>query len=273
VPVAEKHVRDYYSSSVHREWDRLVKDPYHRLEFATTLTFLKKYLPKHGRILDAGGGPGRYTIELARLGHRVTLLDLSPANITFAQRRIKRAKVQDRVDLVVEGSIVDLSRFADGQFDAVICLGGPLSHVVDGRRRGRAVGELVRVCRSGSPIIASVMGRLGILVWKLTQFPHEIGMPFFTEVRDSGDYFGSAGFTECHFFLPDELKAAFQKRGVKVLEMVGLEGVGSNQIEAVNKLHRNRSRWTTWIESHYKTCTQPSVVGMSEHLLIVCKKA
>jgi 2-polyprenyl-3-methyl-5-hydroxy-6-metoxy-1,4-benzoquinol methylase len=40
--------------------------------------FLEKHLPKKGLILDAGGGPGRYTIELARSGYDVVLLDLVP---------------------------------------------------------------------------------------------------------------------------------------------------------------------------------------------------
>jgi hypothetical protein len=36
--------------------------------------FLEKYLPKKGLVLDAGGGPGRYTIELAKKGYDVVLL-------------------------------------------------------------------------------------------------------------------------------------------------------------------------------------------------------
>lgn len=77
------------------------------------------------------GGPGRYTIELAKQGYDVVLLDIALANLELAKRQIKKAKLQNRVKEVAEGSIVDLSRFADNTFDAVICLGGPLSHVID----------------------------------------------------------------------------------------------------------------------------------------------
>lgn len=49
-------VRDFYSKDVLREWRRLVKDPFHRLEFATTLHFLKKHLPPSGLVIDAGDG-------------------------------------------------------------------------------------------------------------------------------------------------------------------------------------------------------------------------
>ncbi|MDH5440280.1 MAG: hypothetical protein OEY31_06720 [Candidatus Bathyarchaeota archaeon] len=48
-------VRNYYAKYAAVEWERLTKHPYHRLEFDTTLHFLKKYLPRKGLVLDAGG--------------------------------------------------------------------------------------------------------------------------------------------------------------------------------------------------------------------------
>jgi len=71
--LVKKHYTEYGAG----EWERLTKHPYHRLEFDTTMHFLRKYLPKKGLVLDAGGGPGRYTIELAGLGYDVILLDLT----------------------------------------------------------------------------------------------------------------------------------------------------------------------------------------------------
>lgn len=270
--MTETLVKDFYTSNVRAEWRRLIKDAYHRLEFETTLHFLDQHLPRQGLILDAGGGPGRYTIELAKRGYEVVLLDMVPANLDFARRQVKRAKVQDKVTSIVEGSIVDLSRFADGAFDAVVCLGGPLSHVLDRHDREHAIHELVRVTKKGAPLFVSVMGRLSLLVVVLMLFQHEIEMPHFQQVRDTGDYAGGYGFTACHFFLPEELRAAFGDKGVKILEMVGLEGIGSHHDRKINQLARDEHRWKIWLETHYQTCTHPSVVGMSEHMLIVCQK-
>lgn len=74
---------------------------------------------------------------------------------------------------------------------------------------------------------ASVMGRLALLALELSLFQHEIELPHFVQVRDTGDYAGDSGFTACHFFLPEEMAAAFRAQGVTILEMVGLEGLGS----------------------------------------------
>jgi len=66
-------VKKYYTEKGLGEWDRLTKHPYNRLELDTTMFFLNQYLPKKGIVLDAGGGPGRYTIELAKRGFDVIL--------------------------------------------------------------------------------------------------------------------------------------------------------------------------------------------------------
>lgn len=270
--MSETLVKEFYTAQVLKEWQRLVRDAYHRLEYETTLHFLEKYLPPHGLILDAGGGPGRYTLELARRGYQVVLLDMTPANLEFASRQIKRARLPRRAVGLVEGSIVDLSQFAEGTFDAVICLGGPVSHVLEAEKRDRALTELIRVARRGAPMFISVMGRLSLLIIELTMFQQEIEMPHFTQIRDSGDYEGESGFTACHFFMPEEFRDAFRGKGVTLLEMAGLEGISSHHRRQLNQLAKNELRWNKWRETHFRTCTHPSVVGISEHMLIVCRK-
>lgn len=268
-----RSVRGYYSRTVKDEWARLHSDPYHRLEFDTTMESLRRHLPKDGLVLDAGGGPGRYTIELARAGYRVVLLDYTTANLRFAENQIRKEGLEGRVEAVARGSIVDLSRFSDASFDAVLCLGGPLSHVVSKEDRARGISELVRVSKARSPIFVSVMSRLAMLATELKYFPDEVKLPIFKKIRDSGDYLGGRGFTATHFFLPEELRKEVEEaEDVEVLEMVGLEGIGSNHREEVNRLATDQRGWHAWLETHYRTCAHPAVVGLSEHMLIVFRR-
>jgi SAM-dependent methyltransferase len=243
-------VKQYYTENVRNEWRRLVKDAYHRLEFATTLHYLDKYLPPHGSVLDAGGGPGRYTFELAKKDYDITLLDAAQANLDFAKRMLRHHGLQTRVKQLVPDSIADLSQFPEASFDAVLCSGGPLSHILDPHQRAQAISELVRVARPGAPIFVSVMGRFSVLVVILMIAQHEIELPHFEQILESGDYLGGHGFTACHFYLPEEFRQAFTRPDLK-----------------------DEKRFKTWLEAHLRTCTHPSVVGMSEHMLIVCRKS
>jgi SAM-dependent methyltransferase len=265
-------VRDFYSSQVRQEWHRLVKNAYHRLELDTTLHYLEKYLPEHGLLLDAGGGPGRYTLELARRGYEVVLLDATQANLDFARRMVRRNGIQKQVKEITLGSIVNLSRYVDATFDGVVCTGGPLSHILDPLERKQAINELMRVAKPATPLFISVMSRLAVLRVILIEAQVEVGMPHFNLLRDTGDYLGERGFTACHFFLPEEFQREFTRQGIEILELVGIEGISSSHIKELNQLAKDNQCYTLWLETHYQTCTHPSVVGTSEHMLIVCRK-
>jgi ubiquinone/menaquinone biosynthesis C-methylase UbiE len=91
---------------------------------------LSKYLKPNSRILDIGGGPGRYSIWLANQGHRVVLSDLSPNLLSIAQTKIDEAGVRINVEEIIEADACDLSHWEDDSFDAVLSL-GPFYHLPD----------------------------------------------------------------------------------------------------------------------------------------------
>jgi len=273
---AEKLTKQVYSKMVEREWMRVVKDPFHLLEFNTTMRFLKKYLPKKGLILDAGGGPGRYTIELAKMGYNVVLLDLVKENLELAKKQIKKAKVGNKVRDITEGNIVDLSRFKDNSFDAVICLGGPLSHVDPKSNREKAIKELIRVAKKNAPIFISVMSRYGNLTQFPRRWPDEIKpKKHFEAYVLKGDDYLWIGKHFCHYFVRDELEELFKKqKNIHILGMVGLEGAGSSDIESLNLLHKKHPQaWRNWVDIHNKICTIPTIVDISQHMMIIGRKA
>jgi 2-polyprenyl-3-methyl-5-hydroxy-6-metoxy-1,4-benzoquinol methylase len=269
-------VKEYYREYAKYEKERLRQDPYHSIEFTVTNHFLRKYLPRSGLILDAGGGSGTYTIELAKQGYDIVLVDLTPELLRIAKRRIKKANVESRVKQITEGSITDLS-FSEEAFDAVLCLGGPLNHVLNEGHRGHAVAELVRVARRGSPVFISVISRLGLMRTILVETPDEI--QDCKHHLESGDYIPHIlprrqvkGFTAAHWFLPEELRDLCENNGVEILEMAALEGLSSYNRKETNQLAKDTRKWRIWIEVLLRTCNQPSIIGSSEHFLLVGTK-
>jgi ubiquinone/menaquinone biosynthesis C-methylase UbiE len=271
--MSSKLIREYYVRDSMREWKRLVRDQFHRLEFDTTMLFLKKYLPKKGLILDAGGGPGRYTIELAKLGYDVILLDITLELLQIAKRKIRMERVQHEVKDIVEASIEDLSMYDDNTFDSVLCLGGALCHLVSEKRRQRAVSELVRVAKDKAPIFVSVIGRLAVCINSVVYlWPEMLKAPdVFRKYTTSGDYLGGWGFAPAHFYSAEELKKEFENK-TTILETVGLEGIFSAHEERYNQVHKQKKYNEILWQTHLKTCTDPSVVGTSQHFMIICRK-
>jgi SAM-dependent methyltransferase len=103
-------VRAYYQGCGDREWARLATAE-GSVEFAVTTHAIAAYLPPGTRVLDIGGGPGRYSLWLAERGHRVVLADLSPELLAIARDKVAASAAGALVEEMVEADACDLGRW------------------------------------------------------------------------------------------------------------------------------------------------------------------
>lgn len=262
-------VDEKYNKDAEREWRRLVSDPYHSLEFLVNMHYVRKYCPKGGKVLDAGGGPGRYSIELCRAGYNVVLLDISSKNIATAKGKFKSEpeSIQNRLSEFVVGDIRNLSRFKTNHFDAVLCLGGPLTHIGDEAERTTAVSELERVAKPGAVVCISVMGYLAMLRTVLMRASDELVDPAYQKLMKQGNNLVEGRVW--HFFRADELRNLAESCGLKTIEMAGCEGLSTGLCDPTNLLAQDEAKWSHWVELVLKTSVEPAVVDMAEHILWV----
>ena len=102
-----------------------------------------------GDVLDIGCGFGDNAIYLAKNGHSVTGLDISPTALITAERRAKDAKVD--VKFAVADS-TKLDGYTDA-FDTVIDSG--LFHVLDDEGRRSYTAAVRRATRPGAALLLS----------------------------------------------------------------------------------------------------------------------
>ncbi len=259
-----------YDVNPQREWERLERDPYHSLEFLVTWHYLRKHLPPSGKVLDAGGGPGRYSLELCRAGYNVVLLDISPRLISLAKEQFESEseEVQNRLLEFVVGDIQDLARLANSSFDAVLCLGGPLTHISNEEGRCRAMAELVRVAKTNAIVCVSVMGYLAVLRTVAIRFSDDLPSPAYQKLVDTGDATGKTA-TVWHFFRVEELRSFAESFGLQTIELAGCEGLAAGCADATNLLGKDAAKWKAWTDVILKTSAEPSAADMSEHILYV----
>jgi SAM-dependent methyltransferase len=105
------------------------------------------------RVLDAGCGPGRHSLALARRGFDVVGIDLSPDFVRLARESAVELDVAERAQFDV-ADVRDLP-FAT-EFDAVICLcQGGFGLLGGGRGEADALGALAAALRPGGRLAVS----------------------------------------------------------------------------------------------------------------------
>lgn len=81
------------------------------------------------RLLDVGCGTGGHAVELARRGHDVTGIDLSPHMLTTARRKAESALGANRPPRFVEGDARDFSLPGEQPFDAAVMMFAVLGYL------------------------------------------------------------------------------------------------------------------------------------------------
>jgi SAM-dependent methyltransferase len=247
------------------------------VEYAVTRKMLSKYLKPNSRILDIGGGPGRYAMWLAKHGHRVVLADLSPELLTIARTKIDEAGLSANVEEIVEADACDLSRWKNDSFDAVLSL-GPYYHLIDENDRNKALSELRRVLRPNGLAFVALMPLYGFLrrTLAMPDERHHLAQPeFISRILKQGVFINDipGRFTNGYGVRPEEVPAFFQQHGFSTLTLLSAEGIVGDIQRVLYELEQNDpSTYQSVLDVIINTASDPSIQGMASHLLYIGKK-
>lgn len=214
----------YFDAYGDKEWYRLDSDLAGNISFRVHRTLLREYVRQGDEVLEVGAGPGRFTREIADLGARVLVTDISREQLRLNRKFVSshpayEAAVIDRLQL----DVCDLSALEDGRFDAVVAFGGPLSYVYD--LADQALDEMTRVAVPGGIIAASVMSQWGALrvylpamLASARQNPGELRE--IERVVATGDLpYDDPGRHACRLYTSQRLRALFESHGLHILRM------------------------------------------------------
>jgi ubiquinone/menaquinone biosynthesis C-methylase UbiE len=216
-------VQRFYDTHADEEWRRLDL-PLPRIEFESTLRLIDKYFPKRGNVADIGSGPGRYSLELARRGFKVSLADLSAGLLARARTEFADARLE-AADFV-EADARNLTVFSDTSFDAALVL-GPLYHILDGHGRARVLSELRRILKPGAVAIVAYLNSWGLLRTGIADFPRWYrDADTLRSLLDAHSYSEAqlSRFTEAYWSTPPVARREVEAAGLEIVSYAGAEG-------------------------------------------------
>lgn len=270
LPYDPRYVAAYYDHLGAREWDRHEATWADRFAFAVHRHYLGLFVHRGDHVLEADAGPGRFTIELARLGARVHVGDVSARQLELNAERVRDAGCATAVVARQRLDICDLSSLPSASFDTVVCYGGALSYVMD--QADQALGELLRVTKPGGYLLLSVMSLLGgirAFLPGILATGRRLGADSNEAVLATGDLPREVNGHECHLFRWRELATLLARHGeIVVASATNFVSVQNHQA-LEDAPDEQRAQVLGW---ELELCREPGALDAGTHILAVVRK-
>ncbi len=255
------------------EWGRHEETPFARASFHIHRELLRRFVLAGDRVLEAGAGAGRFTVELARIGARIAVCDISAEQLSLNRRHLEELELGDAVERREQADVVDLRSFADGMFDAVVCYGGPLGYVLE--RSDDAFAELLRVTRTDGYVLASVMSLAGatrIFFPAMIDDLLRLG-PAATDVLRTGYLPPEQSTTaQMHLFTWSDVEALIGRHPCELVAASAANFVTTQHAELIDRLiDDDPATWSAILEWETAMSAGAGVLGAGTHILFVVR--
>ena len=268
------YISGFYDDYAEREWERFEGGGASRVNFLVHRHHLRRWIKSSDHMLEAGAGPGRFTIELARIGATVTVVDISPVQLELNRRKVGESGCESSVTGRHVADIVDLSRFPDACFDATICYGGALSYVMD--RAGDALAELVRVTKPGGYVLVSVMSLVGTAGSSLSTFLdliEEFGLDSLDREIATGDLFGATSRGHrFHMYRWSELEALLKTQDCEIVGKSAAGFLANNNEDALTAFERDPELYEWFLHWEIEYSQEPGAIDGGTHMIAIVRR-
>lgn len=259
-------VKAFYNANPELEWERLSLHPF---EFQITKHYLNRYVKPGSRILDIGGGPGRYSLYLAEMGCHVTLLDLSQENVSFALDKAKKHS------LFLQGITGD-ARFAqthiEGLYDVVLLM-GPMYHLMEESDRMLALKSALACLKPGGHLFVSfisINGGIGFCMREAPELILDEAEDLYLRCYQNNKTFCGKGFTNVCMTTADDAQTFMKQYPLKQLHFLGQESITAPCEN--NILSQTQAVVDKWTELALAVCEREDLLSWSEHFLYIGQK-
>lgn len=261
-----KVVRDFYDSSVQAEWERLQRHPF---EYELTRRYLDRYIQPGDKVLDVGGGPGRYALYLAEKGCDVTLFDLSAANIELGKQKAIEHGVS--IETFV-GDAREVDAIVEGEYDHILLM-GPLYHLLEESDRVKTIAACLGLLKQGGTIFVSFISSYAGVIYAMKYEPQmlvEAAMATPVQLFIDDLPFAGDGFTKAFFIRHKDVLPFMAQFPLQKLHYLGQESILAPCEENVKG--QPQAVIDKWLDVAEQVCEREDLLSYSEHLMYIGKK-
>ena len=258
----DSYLKEYYQH--YDEDGRLLSRP-GRVEFETTMRYIRRYLTEGARIIEIGAGTGRYSHTLARMGYPVDAVELVQHNI---DQFIASTQPGENIT-ICQGNACDLSAFPDNTYDVTLLL-GPMYHLFTEGEKRQALSEAIRVTRPGGVIFAaycmadSAILQAGFLKGRIPELIEKgmLNPETFETFSHPWDLF--------ELYRVEDIEALRSHFDVTPLHLVAADGYAHHMRDTLATM--DEATFEIYLRYHFATCERHDLRGISNHTLDIFRK-
>ncbi|CRK82767.1 class I SAM-dependent methyltransferase [Neobacillus massiliamazoniensis] len=264
-------VIEYYQNS--NEESRLTTDNARKIEFIITTRTLDQYIKPSHNILELGAGTGIYSFYYAEKGNNVAATDITPKHIDIIHQKLLQRN-DDQLNLEAKvANATNLHEFDSESFDVVLCL-GPMYHLTNETDRVKCLQESLRVLKKGGLLDIAYINKHYILHSIMSKDKEYLSKQFVDKILRTGvirEGEKECFWTDAFFTSPEEMTLFLKKFDVRLIDHLASDGFSPYLKNFINDLKNEElNAWIYYIEN---SCREKSILGMSNHALLICEKS
>lgn len=231
-----------------------------KVEFATTMHHLHRFLQPGVQVLDIGAGTGRYTSALMAEGYQVKAVELVRRNIDVFLKREPKADVQ-------QGDARNMPFIPTHSADVTLLL-GPLYHLIGFDEKLKALNEARRVTRPGGLIfVAYLMNEYSILSYCFDE--DRIGGLLARGVVDEQFHIQAQPDELYDYVRIDDINALDQAAGLERVTIFSPDGAADYMRTRLNRM--SDETFAHFIEYQKCISERPDLIGAGSHVVDVVR--
>lgn len=268
------YVSSHYDEYGEKEWLRFSNSIKSEVNLFIHNYYLKKYIQANSKVLEIGAGPGRFTIELAKIGCSIGVVDISQKQLNLNREKVSEAGFEKNVLWRKKLDIVDLSSIQES-FDAIVIYGGPLSYIFD--KITIALRNVFSLINQNGKILFSVMSLQGTVHYFIKElFEDEVikhGIEEMDRVNKTGNLTGEiASGHICKLYSWNELESIIAKFPCNILAVSASNYLSNTRDDRLKEIRNNEYYWTKFLEWEIQYASDKGSVNNGSHIIVVLEK-
>ena len=150
---------------------------------------------------------------------------------------------------------------------------GPFYHLTENTDRDKCINESIRVLKKGGLLLTAYISKFFVFPYVGLNDNKYLNRELWEQLNGNGVLKHddpNCFWTDTYYTTPDYMENLFANNGLTVVDHFAQDGISPMLREKLEGLCKEQFK--LWCDYHYSVCREKSIIGASNHIMIIGKK-